>query len=98
TLPGTAAVVNAVTKDPGSIGYGGIAYGGSVKQVGIAGADGNAVVASEATIRDGTYALSRPLFWYLTAKTPESGRAMLAWVTSAEGQATVKEVGYFPVN
>ena len=98
TLPGTAAVVNAVTKDPGSIGYGGIAYGGGVKQVGIAGPDGTAVDASEATIKDGTYALSRPLYWYLTVKTPESGRAMLTWVTSPEGQAAVTEVGYFPVN
>lgn len=97
TLPGTAAVVNAVGKDPGGIGYGGIAYGGSVKQVGIMGADGAAVAASEATIKDGTYALSRPLYWYLTAKTPEAGRAMLAWVTSPEGQAAVQEVGYFPV-
>ena len=96
TLPGTAAVVNAVSKDPGGIGYGGIAYGGSVKHVGIAGADGSVVEPSEATIQDGTYALSRPLYWYLTSKTPQAGRDLLTWATSPEGQAHVKEVGYFP--
>jgi phosphate transport system substrate-binding protein len=97
TLPGTAAVVNAVMKDEGGIGYGGIAYGAGIKHVGIEGQDGSVVEPTEATIKDGTYALSRPLFWYLTAKTPEAGRTLLAWVTSPEGQAVVKEVGYFPV-
>jgi phosphate transport system substrate-binding protein len=97
TLPGTAAVVNAVSKDPAGIGYGGIAYGGSVKHVGIAGVDGSVVEPSEATIQDGSYALSRPLYWYLTAKTPQAGRDLLTWATSPEGQAHVKEVGYFPV-
>ena len=97
TLPGTAAVVNAVSKDPGGIGYGGIAYGGAVKHVGIAAADGAVVEASETTIQDGSYALSRPLYWYLTKNTPQAGRDLLTWVTSPEGQAAVTEVGYFPV-
>ena len=97
TLPGTAAVVNAVMKDPTGIGYGGIAYGSGIKHLGIEGKDGTVVEPGEATIKDGTYALSRPLYWYLTAKTPEAGRALLTWVTSPEGQAVVKEVGYFPV-
>jgi phosphate transport system substrate-binding protein len=97
TLPGTAAVVNAVMKDKSGIGYGGIAYGSGIKHVGIEGKDGSVVEPTEATIKDGTYALSRPLYWYLTAKTPEAGRTLLAWVTAPEGQAVVKEVGYFPV-
>ena len=97
TLPGTAAVVNAVTRDPNGIGYGGIAYGEGVRHLGVAKAGAAPVEPSEATIIDGSYPLSRPLYWYLTAKTPEAGRAMLTWVTSPEGQATVKEVGYFPV-
>jgi ABC-type phosphate transport system substrate-binding protein len=65
--------------------------------VGIAGVDGSVVEPSEATIQDGSYALSRPLYWYLTAKTPQAGRDLLTWATSPEGQAHVKEVGYFPV-
>ena len=98
TLPGTAAVVNAVTKDPSGIGYGGIAYGGGIKHVGIVGADGAVVEPSKETIQNGTYALSRPLYWYLTAKTPEAGRTLLTWVLSPEGQGVVEEVGYFPIH
>ena len=97
TLPGTAAVVNAVGKDPGGIGYGGIAYGGSVKHVAILGADGTPVEPTEETIKSGAYALSRPLYWYLTARAPQPARDLLAWVQGPEGQALVKDVGYFPV-
>ena len=31
TLPGTGAIVNAVSKDPASIGYGGIAYASGIR-------------------------------------------------------------------
>ena len=33
TLPGTGAIVNAVSKDPASIGYGGIAYASGIRVV-----------------------------------------------------------------
>jgi phosphate transport system substrate-binding protein len=96
TLPGTAAVVNAVTKDPNGIGYGGIAYGGGVRHLGVSKAGGAPVEPSEATILDGSYPLSRPLFWYLTNRAPAGARSFLQWVTSPEGQGHVKDVGYFP--
>ena len=35
TLPGTAAVVNAVSKDPASLGYGGIAYASGIKALAV---------------------------------------------------------------
>ena len=35
TLPGTAAVVNAVAKDPNGIGYGGAAYAKGVRDVAV---------------------------------------------------------------
>jgi phosphate transport system substrate-binding protein len=97
TLPGTAAVVNAVTQDPKGIGYGGIAFGGGVRHVAIVGPSGTAVEPNEQSIRDGSYALSRPLYWYLTAKAPEPARALAEWVKGPEGQKLVAEVGYFPV-
>ncbi len=97
TLPGTAAVVNAVKNDPGGIGYGGIAYGEGIRHLGILGADGAPVEPTEETIKSGAYPLSRPLYWYVAAKAPQAARDLLAWVTSPEGQAHVIEVGYFPV-
>jgi len=97
TLPGTAAVVNAVTKDPSGIGYGGIAYGAGIRHLGIVGPAGTAIEPNEATIADGTYPLSRPLYWYVAAKAPPAARELVTWVLSPEGQAHVKEVGYFPI-
>ena len=35
TLPGTAAVVNAVSKDPASLGYGGIAYASGIRALAV---------------------------------------------------------------
>ena len=37
TLPGTAAVVNAVSKDPASLGYGGIAYATGIRALAVKG-------------------------------------------------------------
>ncbi len=97
TLPGTAAVVNAVTQDVNGIGYGGIAYSGGIKRLGVLGADGTPVEPTEETIRSGAYPLSRPLYWYVSAKAPPAAHALLAWVLSPAGQAHVTEVGYFPI-
>lgn len=98
TLPGTAAVVNAVMHDPKGIGYGGIAYGEGVRHLAVVGADGVAVEPSEATIRSGAYPLSRPLYWYLTVQAPAPARQFLDWARGPVGQGLVAEVGYFPVH
>ena len=97
SLPGTAAVVHAVTRDPGGVGYGGIAYGKGIRHVSIVDAEGRAVAPSESTIVAGAYPLSRPLYWYLTAKAPPGARDLLAWALSPAGQAEVRAAGYFPI-
>ena len=93
-----AAVADAVGKDPNGIGYGGYAYGGSVKHVPVA-ADANspAVAPNDANVRDGSYPLARSLYWYTRANPPAEAKALLEWVLSDAGQAVVKEVGYFPL-
>jgi phosphate transport system substrate-binding protein len=97
SLPGTAAVVNAVSKDARGIGYGGIAYGSGIRHLAVVGADGAPVEPSEAAIQSGAYPLSRPLYWYLTSRAPQAAKDLLAWVLSPEGQGHVKDVGYFPI-
>jgi phosphate transport system substrate-binding protein len=97
-MPGTAAVVNAVSKDKNSIGYGGAAYAKGIKVIRIkkdAAAAG--VAPSDVTVKNGTYPLSRPLFFYLRAKPADEIKAFVDWVLSADGQAVVLKVGYFPV-
>ena len=97
-MPGTAAVVNAVARDKSSIGYGGAAYAKGIKVVKIKKeATSAGVVPTDATIKDGTYPLSRPLFFYLRPKASAEINAFTDWVLSAEGQAIVVKVGYFPI-
>jgi phosphate transport system substrate-binding protein len=98
TLPGTSAVADAVTKDPAGIGYGGFAYGKGIKHLKVAPDAGSPGVApSEETVRDGSYSLSRDLYWYFVASPPPEVTDLLNWVLSDSGQAVVRDVGYFPV-
>jgi phosphate transport system substrate-binding protein len=98
TLQGTAAVVNAVAKDPNGIGYGGIAYESSVKLAAVKKDAGTPAVApSEQTAMDGTYPISRQLYFYYPESAPENVKAFAAWAVSDGGQAVVKNVGYFPL-
>ena len=97
-MPGTAAVVNAVVKEKFGIGYGGAAYAKGIKVLKIKkDAATPAVAPDDATIKNGTYPLSRPLFFYVRAKPSAEISAFTDWVLSAEGQGIVVKVGYFPI-
>ncbi len=98
TLPGTAAVVNAVSKDVNGIGYGGDAYAKGVKLLALKKDDATAaVLPTDATIHDGTYPLSRGLFFYLRGEATAPTQAFIDYCLSVEGQKLVTEVGYFPI-
>jgi phosphate transport system substrate-binding protein len=99
TLPGTAAVVNAVSKDPNGIGYGGAAYTKGVRETAIKKDDKSpAVLPSAASVRDGSYPLSRYLYFYLRKKPEGDTKKFVQWVLSEEGQKLATDVGYFPLN
>jgi phosphate transport system substrate-binding protein len=98
TLPGTAAVVNAVARDPHGIGYGGAAYAKGVRDLALSFAPGKPAVApTAATVADGTYPLSRHLYFYVRNKPAGDVKAFVDWVVSADGQRLATEVGYFPL-
>ncbi len=97
TLPGTAAVVNAVSKEKNGIGYGGAAYAKGVKEVKVVGKDGQAYLPSAENVKSGKYPLSRPLFVYTRGKATGETKDFIDYCLSAEGQAIVTQVGYFPV-
>jgi phosphate transport system substrate-binding protein len=99
TLPGTAAVINAVAKEPKSIGYGGIAYGKGIKPLRVKKDDASpAVEPTMENVISGSYPISRSLFFY-TAGKPKNPAAheFLKWILSEAGQAVVKDVGYYPL-
>jgi phosphate transport system substrate-binding protein len=98
TLPGTAAIVNAVKKDKNAIGYGGAAYAEGVKDCKVKKDDKSPAYAPTAeTIKNKTYPISRYLYMYLKSRPTGVTKAFIDWVLSPEGQKVVVEIGYFPV-
>ncbi len=98
TLPGTAAVVNAVSKDPASIGYGGIAYAEGIRTIPIRKDEKSDPVApSLTTVQSGQYPLSRNLFFYTIGEPAGDVKTFIEWVLSQVGQKICEEVGYYPI-
>lgn len=98
SLPGTAAIVNAVKKDKYGIGYGGAAYAEGVKDCKVKKDDKSPAYAPTAeTIKNKTYPISRYLYMYLKSKPTGETKAFIDWILGSEGQKIITEVGYFPV-
>jgi len=97
SMPGTAAVVNAVSKDKNGIGYGGAAYGKGIREVKVKkDANSPAYAPTAENVKSGVYPLSRFLYMY-TAKRPSGAvKEYIDWILSPEGQAIAVQVGYFP--
>lgn len=97
TLQGTAAIINAVGQDRNGIGYGGIAYAKDVRALAISAEGKPPVAPTEQTVADGTYPLSRRLFFYYPANAPQRVTQFAQWSVTPEAQALVTKVGYFPL-
>ena len=98
TLPGTAAVVNAVSKDLYSIGYGGIAYGKGIKFLKIKKDEKSpALEPTQENVYKRTYPISRELYFYIAGEPEDEIKNFIDWVLSSEGQKICEAVGYFPL-
>lgn len=98
TLPGTAAVVNAVKKDKYGIGYGGAAYAAGVTHCKVKkDASTPGYLPTPETIRNKQYPIARYLYMYMTNRPTGDAKAYIDWILSPEGQKYVTEIGYFPV-
>jgi len=99
TMPGTAAILQAVAKDKNGIGYGGAAYGAGAKHLGIKKDDASpAIDPTEENVIAGKYPVWRYLFIYVNPALDKGEvAAYLNWIRSDDGQKVVKDVGYFPL-
>jgi len=98
TLPGTAAVINAVARDTRGIGYGGIAYGKGIKHLRVKkDANSPAVEPTMANAQSGAYPISRFLYWYFAGQPAGDVKKLADWVMTKDGQAVVENVGYYPL-
>jgi phosphate transport system substrate-binding protein len=98
TLAGTSAVVNAVKGDEYGIGYGGIAYLEGIKALKVKKDDTTPAVApSLQTAQDGTYPISRFLYFYTAGQPTGTVKKFIDWVKSDEGQKIISDTGYYPL-
>ena len=99
TMPGTAAVLQAVAKDKNGIGYGGAAYGAGAKHLAIKKEEGSpAIEPTEENVVKGTYPIWRYLYIYVNPALDKGEiGSYLNWIRSDDGQKIVKDVGYFPL-
>src|SRR5690349_12989435 len=97
TMPGTAALLQSVSRDKNGVGYGGKAYGHGAKILKVKKtADSPAIEPTEETVKNGTYPIWRYLYNYLNPdKDKGEIQAYLNWIRGAEGQKIVGEVGYY---
>jgi phosphate transport system substrate-binding protein len=99
TLPGTAAVVNAVSKDPNGIGYGGIAWASGVKFAAVKnGDDAEAILPSIESVSSGKYPISRDLYWFFKGKPDGELKKLVNWALSEAGQKIAADIDYVPLS
>ena len=97
-LPGTGAVVDAVAKDASGVGYGGIGYATAIKTIGITKEPGGMPIEpSMANVLNGSYPISRHLYWYTAGPLEGAAKGFQDWVLSPEGQKVVTEKGFYPL-
>lgn len=102
--PGSAAVVQGISRDRSAIGYSGIGYATSgVRAVPIAkSASEKALSPTYDEVETGKYPISRFLFLYIL-KNPNKPleplvKEFLTYVLSYEGQSDVAKEGYYPLS
>lgn len=99
TMPGTAAILQAVSKDKGGIGYGGAGYGAGAKHLSVKKDEASpAIEPTEENVENQSYPIWRYLYVYVNPALDKGEiAAYLSWIRSDDGQKIVKEVGYYPL-
>lgn len=95
-LSSTGDVITTVAQNPGAIGYASLAsVKDTVKAVKVDG-----VAPSEATVKDGTYAIQRPFVLATRTDAPlnDAAQAFFDYVTSADANEIIVAAGVVPAN
>ena len=99
SLPATGAIIESVSQTKGAIGYVGLAYlEKTIKPISVSFDQGKSFIApSMDAAKDKTYPITRPLYYYYLTSKEAALKSFVDFVTSAEGQKIVQEIGYVPV-
>jgi phosphate transport system substrate-binding protein len=97
-MPSSEGISAEVRQNPNAIGYDGLGYvTDDQKMVAVArDADSSYVLPSVATVNDGSYPISRPLYMYTAGEPTGQVAAYMDWLLS-DGQTLVSELGFVPL-
>ena len=96
--PSGPSVANAVARDKRGIGFGGAAYAKGIKFAALQADPARpAILPDEKHILDGTYPVSRDLYYYLRGDPAGPIKDFIDFALSPEGQAIVAKVGFYPI-
>jgi phosphate transport system substrate-binding protein len=98
-MTSSQAEVDEIAKNPGAIGYYGLGYlGAQNKAVAVAkAADGAFVKPSASAAIDGSYPISRPLFFYTPGEAAAETKTFIDFVMSDDGQRVVRKLEFVPL-
>ena len=98
-MPNNAALLRALSRDKGGIGFGGLATAAGAKALRLKKrADLPGAEPTEETVLAGSYPVRRWLYLYVDpAQDRGQVAAFLDWVRSDEGQKVVQAAGYYPL-
>lgn len=97
-MPSSEGISAEVRQNPNAIGYDGLGYVTLDQQVLAVAQDRNSpyVLPAVATVNDGSYPISRPLYMYTSGEATGHIRDYLDWILGA-GQTLVTELGFVPL-
>ena len=98
TLPGTAAVIQAVSKDKGAVGYGGIGYVKGVRALKVKkDAASPGIDPTIDNVVNGSYPISSYLYFYTVGAPEGAVKHFIDWSRGVQGQKICGDVGYYPL-
>ncbi len=97
SLPGSAAVVDAVAHDPGGVGYGGVVRASGVRVVPLLPPGGGAALPPTAEgVANGSYPLARPLFVYRVGGRGGEPERFARWLDTPLVRELALGAGFYP--
>ena len=102
-MNGNAQMAEAVSRDPGGIGYLAVGYlqasHEQVRVVPIRGEEGGAAISplDGAAVRAGLYPIVRPLFQYTNGIPKGATLRFLRYELSPHGEQMIREMGFYPI-
>lgn len=98
-LPSSEGIIAEIRENPNAIGYDGLGYvTEEMKVIAIATQPGKPyIMPSVETVNDLTYPISRDLYMYTAGEPQGIVKDYLIWITGADAQEIVRELGFVPI-